>query len=538
MKLFAFLGAIVMGAALGCLSPDPATGETPNPATGETPNPTSGETANPTSGESPSTAIGETSAAPQVTTPPAAAPAAPGDPLADIFGMAPVPAAPTLLVAAGDPLPPAGGSEVGPPQPDGGAVELNVGLSHPKVLAGGHRTVWLAVGIQAAEARPANRLPLNLALVIDRSGSMEGRKLKDAKAAAHGLVALLSSDDRAALVTYSSSTRADVPSTLMGDGARAAFTRAIDRMRASGSTFLTGGLFEGRAQVQQHARRSQVNRVLLLSDGIANVGITDPTWLAGQARQMSQQGVLISTIGVGNDYNEDLMTAVADYGGGAYYYVRDSRDLASVVEREAQLMASTVAQRMTLELELPTGVVLENLFGYTYTREGNTVAVPLAEAFAGQGRNVLVQLRVPAVEQGPLPVARVRLSYEDVTGQEPLRFDRTVTLDAEATRDAWAVEDAVDRDVLARLQQIRIAQALNEAATAVSRGDRAGARRVLSTAREEAVKANQAYGSSKLDNSIGVLGGVMDEMERAGGAPAAAPALMKRAKASSYEMTK
>ena len=476
----------------------------------------------------------------------AAAPAEP-DPLEAIFGCTQEPGGggcsdpPTLLVAGGalpDAPLPGGGSEAAAPQPDGGSVTLDVGFSHPKVLAGGYRTVWLSIGIGAENARPAKRLPLNLALVIDRSGSMEGRKLRDVRKAAHGLADLLAADDRVSIVSYSNYARADVPSTLVDDAARTTLGRAIDRMRASGNTFLSAGLYEGHAQVQQHARRNQVNRVLLLSDGIANRGITDPGQLARMARTNSQNGVLVSTIGVGNDYNEDLMTSLADYGGGAYYYVRDSQDLAQVVEREARMMASTVAQRMTLEIDLPQGVVLDNLFGYTSTKEGNTVVVPLAEAFAGQARDVLVQLRVPAIEQGPLPVARVRLSYEDVTGEEPERFDRAVAVETVVTRDTWAVEDAVDRRVLARLQEIRIAEALNEAARAIDAGDRGRANRVLNTARLEAVQANKGYANEKLDNSIGVLGGVMDEMSAAPAAAAAGRALMKRAKASSYEISK
>ena len=441
-----------------------------------------------------------------------------------------------LLAAA--PMRPGGGSLIAAPQPQRGSVDLDVALSHPKVLAGTYTPVWLNVGIHAADARPAHRLPLNVALVIDRSGSMKGKKIKDVRKAAHGLADQLAADDRVTVVSYSDYARADVPSTLVDDAARKKIRRAIDRMRAAGNTFLAAGLLEGSAQVQQHLRRSQVNRVLLLSDGIANRGITDPPTLAGITREMSQRGVLVTTIGVGNDYNEDLMTALADYGGGAYYYVRNSRDLASVVEREAQMMASTVAQRMTVEIELPPGVSLANLFGYTYSQEGNTIVVPVAEAFAGQRRDMLVQLRVPALEEGPLPVASVRLSYEDVTSKEPERRDRAVALETIVTRDRWAVEDAVDREVMARLQEIRIAKALNEAAEAIHAGDRTRAQRVLNTARDEAVQANKAFANDKLGDSIDALGGVMTELDAAPASAPASKALMKRAKESSYNMAK
>lgn len=446
---------------------------------------------------------------------------------------APAPSPAPLLVA----VTPGGGSIPEAPQEEG-VVRMDSGLSHPKILAGGQREVWVALSIDADDVRPAQRLPLNVALVIDRSGSMAGKKLRDVQAAAIGLVDVLSPDDRISIVSYADNPKLDVASTLAGERPRRGIEKSIKRMRAAGNTNLSAGLMTGRWQLQPWVRRNQVNRVILLSDGIANRGIVQPEQLDAHARAMSQDGVLVSTIGVGDDYNEDLMTSLADYGGGTYSYVRRSEEVAGAIQREAAMMASTVAQRMTLSIDLEPGVQVTNLYGYRSQTEGSTVVVPLAEAFAGQQRNVLLALRVPAYHEGPVAIGRVTLSYEDMSGAETAHRHRTATLEAWATRDVGEVERSIDDGVMARVEEIRIADAMNEAARAITKGDRVRAKAVLQDARDTASRANGKYKSGRLGGAIGAASGLIDALDEPAAFPAAAKSLNKAAKARSYELTK
>lgn len=442
----------------------------------------------------------------------------------------------TLLVASSGGQP-GGGSEAAPPQ-EPGVVRMDPGLSHPKLLAGGTRDVWVALDIAADDVRPARRLPLNVALVIDRSGSMAGRKLRDVQDAAVGLVDVLEAGDRVSIVSYADRAKVDVLSSQLGERPRRGLDKAIRRLRAAGNTNLCDGLMWGRGQVTPFVRRNQVNRVILLSDGIANRGIVRPDILDRHARTMSQEGVLVSTIGVGDDYNEDLMTSLADYGGGTYSYVRRSEEVAAAIQREAAMMASTVAQRMSLSVDLEPGVQVSSLYGYRYTQEGGTIVVPLAEAFAGQERSVVLHLRVPALQEGPVSVGHVTLSYEDMSGDEPAHRHRAATLEAWATRDVGEVERSVDDGVMARVEEIRIADAMNEAARAIQAGDRVRAKTVLQGARDQATHANEAFGNAELGASIGRAAGLLDALDEPAAFPASTRALTKRAKAASYEMTK
>ena len=421
------------------------------------------------------------------------------------------------------------------PEPSG-AVDMAAHISHPKVLSGGQRTVYVNLELKAQEARPANRLPLNVALVVDRSGSMRGAKLRDAREAARGLLQKLEPQDRVSLVSYSTTVSVDFPASVLSDTSIGSIERAIDRLSASGSTNLSGGLVAGRDQVRAHASRNQVNRVLLISDGIANVGVTAQPELNRIAREASQTGVLLSTIGLGDDYNEDLMTALADYGGGGYYYVRESADLAAVLQREADLMASTVAQRASLEITLGDGVQLQDLFGYTYSQEGDTVVVPLAELFAGQERNVVIALRVFAGAERELDIAKVRFSYEDVTTDQPARRSRTAEMRATSTADSREVDEALDRAVMARVEEIHIAGAMREAAAAYGRGDAAGAQHLLNAATKRA--RAKGYASPRLEKSLGAASGLLRSMDDAKDRPAERKAIMKKGKASSWELAK
>jgi hypothetical protein len=165
-----------------------------------------------------------------------------------------------------------------------------------------------------------------------------------------------------------------------------------------------------------------------------------------------------------------------------------------------------------------------------------TVIVPLPEAFAGQERSVLVALRVRAVRDDELQVADVRLSWEDLTLPEPQRLSASATLFASGTSSAAEVEARVDHSVLARVEEIRIATAMREAAQAIARGDRAAARQTLDKARDSATSANRALGNAKLGDAISTMDGLIDDVDAPGAD--AEKAFSKKAKARSFELAR
>ena len=160
---------------------------------------------------------------------------------------------------------------------------------------------------------------MNLALVLDRSGSMGGEKLEYAKQAAIFAVENLLPQDRAALVIYDDTIEVLAPSAPVEN--RQALIERIRRVGAGGSTALHGGWLEGATQVAAHLDKARLNRVILLTDGLANVGVQDPKTIAAQVRGLAERGVSTTTLGVGLDYNEDLLTAMADAGEGNYFFI-------------------------------------------------------------------------------------------------------------------------------------------------------------------------------------------------------------------------
>ncbi len=174
------------------------------------------------------------------------------------------------------------------------------------------------------DARP----PVNLALVIDRSGSMSGEKLEKAKEAALEMLRRLSSDDVFSLVTFESGVQTLIEAQPVGNGR--AIERAINSIEAGGSTALFAGVSRGAAEVREYAGSGRyVNRIVLLSDGIANVGPSSPEDLGRLGAALAKENISVTTVGLGLDYNEDLMTRLAQRSDGNTYFVRVQRGSAA-----------------------------------------------------------------------------------------------------------------------------------------------------------------------------------------------------------------
>jgi Ca-activated chloride channel homolog len=181
-----------------------------------------------------------------------------------------------------------------------------------------------------------------------------------------------------------------------------------------------------RRPVRGVLQRGRVNRIILLSDGHANEGITDPSALAEVARRSAQQGIRLSAMGIGQDYNEDLMESLAEYGRGRYHYVAKATDLETILGNELASLKATVAWKTELRIEPGCdGVEVVEAFGYESRREGRVVVVPMSDLFAGDSRRILVSLRVPSNGVGPRSVLRTSLSFEDNPGSSGGDGDET-----------------------------------------------------------------------------------------------------------------
>ncbi len=258
-----------------------------------------------------------------------------------------------------------------------------------------------------AESQRQQRPPLNLALVIDRSGSMSGIKLSYARKAARFLAGELTSRDRLAIVTFDDEVKVVVPSTPVIDPQP--FIAAINTIHSGGCTALFDGWLAGATQVAEHLDPTQMNRVLLLSDGQANEGLTDQEQIATKVAGLTQRGISTSAFGLGADFDEDLMGAMAAAGDGTLAHIETPSQLADLYASELQGLATTFGRRVSIGLRGKHGAkVVDLLNDLKPTGAGNH---QLPNLRAGQELNVGVQLKLPAWIPNQ-EILSVRLAWE------------------------------------------------------------------------------------------------------------------------------
>ena len=273
------------------------------------------------------------------------------------------------------------------------------------------REAVLQIGFTTAEVNERTDLrPLNLVLVIDKSGSMAGDKMSRVKSSLHTMIGKLRAEDIISIVAFDSMAEVLYPARTIGDGYTV--RRAIDCLEPNGSTNLHGGLMLGYAEAKKYLRSGATNRVILLTDGIANEGVVDPTRIAAESSEFNGQGIDLSTIGVGNDLNNDLLRTLARSGRGLYHFISDYKDIDKVFVNEVQSLISSIAKRVQVRIEYGPGLQLEKIYGYQPRYGNGNVSITLDDMNNGLTQVVMAKFRADSVKT-TIPV-KVRLSYYDV----------------------------------------------------------------------------------------------------------------------------
>lgn len=352
---------------------------------------------------------------------------------------------------------------------------LTAKLSSTKILVG-DREQDIAVTITMPREARRERSPVSLAIVIDRSGSMEGEPLANAKAAAAKLVDALDDDDAFSIVTYSSEVQTVVPLSRATSSTKLAAQHAINAIYDEGNTCISCGLAQASAELT-HASTNGVRRIVLISDGQANAGIVDREELAQLASETAARGVSISTVGVGLDFDELTMTRIADVGHGTYYFVEDTAQLSTMFASELAAMTETVATDVRLVVE---AFNIGDVYGYSYdsvferTARANriSVTVPLADMRSGETRKVVLRTLIPVTAQGTFEVAKFHLEWRRV--DDGRTMGASTNLLATMTTDVREVAATIDRDAVSAIETARTARVLEDAAKAYeTQGSRA-----------------------------------------------------------------
>jgi len=301
------------------------------------------------------------------------------------------------------------------PAPD---VTLRVTPDRDYIYRSGPREVIVQVEIEARKNDEARRAPMNLCVVLDRSGSMEGAKIEKARQAAAMAVDKLADDDIFSLVTYDDETDLLIPPERIGGrDHREELKARIHRIQPGGSTALHAGVVLGAKQVRRYFEKERVNRVILLSDGLANVGPSTTSDLARLGRELRGDGIAVSTIGLGDDYNEDLMTALAEASNANYYYVKDAEKLPGIFAQELGSARSLLARTITIRIEAPDGGHLKEIIGQPdIDCHDRTAEIRIPELFGSEKRRFLVRCVADDKTADALEAATVELNYATVKG--------------------------------------------------------------------------------------------------------------------------
>ncbi len=391
------------------------------------------------------------------------------------------------------------------PVPTDQALSLSAETENARVLTEGGET-YLQVGIQAIATEAPRRPPLNLALVIDRSGSMSGEgKLEHAKQAAIEAVNRLTADDRLALVTYDTTATVDIASTPVAD--KEQFVRVIRGLRPGSSTNIHEGLGRAYDQVSAHLGPETISSVILLSDGLVTAGQKGEAAFRTLAEDAFNKGIQTTTIGVGLEFDEKLMSLLARSGKGNYHFLSDASATRDVLERELGDLTHPVAKAVNLRVDLDPSVQLVRVLGSGALSAEETARVRSDEQrmdqrvyedlgiatnrgeddepgvkmliphfFMGDSHVVLLQVRIPPGRE-PQRVATVALEYKDLV------FVRNDEEQATATVDRCDTRDEMVRSTRQAVRKNRLGyetgEALLRAASCLAAGDAAGAVRAV-----------------------------------------------------------
>ncbi|MBX3227256.1 MAG: VWA domain-containing protein [Labilithrix sp.] len=313
------------------------------------------------------------------------------------------------------------------------------------MLLSGTRDTFLGVWVDVPETRPETRPPMDIALVVDTSGSMAGAKIENARNAAATLVKNLKDGDIVALDSFSDTARKLVAPTKLDASSRATILNAIAQLRPSGSTNMFDGLMMGESQVARAPATHSVRRVVIISDGIANVGPSTPESLGALAEQGLRFHAQVTAIGVGNDYDERTLNALAVKSSGRLYHLTEPKEMASILKGELDLLDATLASDAFVEVMPAPGVQLAGADGIRADwSENGSLRIPLGALHAGQHREALVRVRLvdPAQFEGHShPLASVRLRFRDAQDSGLERVQEVVAR-TELTSDERAVAES------------------------------------------------------------------------------------------------
>lgn len=300
-----------------------------------------------------------------------------------------------------------------------GTITLKAEIDRSVLPAESKQNALVRISLLAPENssdRIARKHRVNLSVVLDKSGSMGSQqKMEKAKEAAVAALRMLKPDDVFSLIVYDTSAKTLVPASPVSDyNGIEAIIRSIS---ADGNTALFAGVALGAGEIRKNLREGFVNRIVLLSDGQANVGPSSPGELGRLGAALMKEGISVSTVGVGSDYNEDLMTSLSQNSDGNFYFVENSNDLPMIFAKELGSALKVAAQNIDIRIICPDGIKAQGILGQECKINGNSIDISFNQVYGGHEKSLILQLEVPPSEaEKILKLATVEMTYKDIGG--------------------------------------------------------------------------------------------------------------------------
>lgn len=326
-------------------------------------------------------------------------------------------------------------------------VEITTRISHPYLEPGTEQTVYFKIGLQGKKLYENKERPgINVTLILDKSGSMSGQKIADAKNASKMLIDRLNPNDIVSIIAYDNQPHviARAQPVLHPEMIKA----KINQIRANGGTALYHGVETGAHELQKYFTDNQISRAILLSDGIANVGPSTPNELEALGRRLASDGISVSTIGLGLGYNEDLMARLAASSDGTHQFAESPSDLAQAFDWQFGKMASVVANGTEVTINFADNVTPIRVLGRAGRVSSHSAYFNLNEIFSTHETYTLVEAKIktPTTAHQRLPLGHTVISYRNLNTMSIVQHNRG--LYADISRDKNLLRNTRDTDVI------------------------------------------------------------------------------------------
>lgn len=363
-------------------------------------------------------------------------------PPAAVPAPAPAPAKPILSKATRPSLPVTNAAEISP-SPEA-AVAARAALSHTAYSQSAPTPLLFKVDFSVADQRPPNRPPLNIALVLDRSDSMAAdMKFPHALAAARAVIENLTDRDVVSLIAFNEQALVLSPAGRVVN--KPFLFQRLAEVAPNGVTDLSAGLLEGIAQVSSHKAKGQVRQVILLTDGRANTGVTDPDALRKIAAAAHAKGIGLSTLGCGTDFDEKQLTDLATAGGGRFTYVKSSEELPTAFRQELHGLLEVVAENARLEISVKQGRI-SKVYGQPWPQAAPSGQFQLGSLRAGERGSIMLAITPSDFQPGSVLEATAKLTYDDPAAGE--RVTRAAAARAAFAAPGSGVKDEENQEVV------------------------------------------------------------------------------------------